>query len=59
MIQRPATVNDADWPHYLEARENRLRQLDRNLQERRDGFAAIRDDPIFELQRILNRVAAQ
>ena len=58
MIQRPATVNDADWPHYLEARENRLRQLDRNLQERRDRYAAIRDDPIFELQRILNRGAA-
>ena len=58
MIQRPDTVNDADWPHYLEARENRFRQLDRSLQERRNRYAAIRDDPIFELQRILNRDAA-
>jgi hypothetical protein len=55
MIRRPATVNDADWPRYLEARENRLWQLDRSLQERRDRYAAIRDDPIFELQRVLRR----
>jgi hypothetical protein len=58
MIQRPATVIDADWPHYLEARANRLRQLDRSLGERRNRYAAIRDDPIFELQRILNRGVA-
>jgi hypothetical protein len=57
MIQRPATVNDTDWPYYLAAREGRFRQIDRNLQERRDRYAAIRDDPIFELQRILNRGA--
>jgi hypothetical protein len=58
MIQQPTTVNDSDWPHYVEARRSRLRQLDRNLQERRDRYAAIRDDPIFDLQQILNRGAA-
>jgi hypothetical protein len=58
MIQKPATVSDADWPHYLEARDNRLRHLDRNLRERPNRYAAIRDDPIAELQNILNRGAA-
>ena len=57
MFQPPTTVSDGDWPHYLEARQNRLRELDRNLQKRRDRYAAIRDDPIFELQRILSRGA--
>jgi hypothetical protein len=57
MIQRPTTVNDTDWPHHLAAREDRFRQIDRNLQKRRDRYAAFRDDPIFELQRILNRGA--
>jgi hypothetical protein len=58
MIPRPATVSDADWPHYLAARQTRFQQIDRSLHERRDRYAAIGDDPIFELQRLLNRGAA-
>jgi hypothetical protein len=57
MIQRPATVSDADWPHFLEARQTRLRQLDRSIRERRNRYG-LRDDPVAELQRILNRGAA-
>jgi hypothetical protein len=52
MIQRPATVTEADWPHFLEARQTRLRQLDRSLEERRNPYGP-RDDPISELQRIM------
>jgi hypothetical protein len=52
MIQRPATITEADWPHFLEARQTRLRQLDRSLEERRNPYG-LRDDPIFELQRIM------
>jgi hypothetical protein len=58
MIQQPATVNDADWPQYLAARQNRLRELDRELQDRHGRYRGIRDDPVFELQRIRNRGAA-
>ena len=54
MIQRPATVTDADWPHFLEARQTRLMQLDRSLQERRRNRYGARDDPVAELQRIQN-----
>jgi hypothetical protein len=54
MIQRPATSSDADWPHFLEARQTRLRQLDRSLQERRRNRYGPRDDPVAELQRIQN-----
>jgi len=57
-IQRPATVSAADWPHFLEACQTRLRQLDRGLQERRRDRYGPRDDPVAELQRILNRGAA-
>jgi hypothetical protein len=53
MIHRPATVDDADWPHFLEARQTRLRQLDRVLQEQRRNRYSPRDDSIFELQRIM------
>jgi hypothetical protein len=53
MIQRPATVGDADWPDFLEARETRLRQLDQGLRERRNPYG-LRYDPVYELQRILN-----
>jgi hypothetical protein len=53
MIQRPATVGDADWPNFKEARETRWRQLDECLKERRNPRYGPRDDPIFELQRIL------
>jgi hypothetical protein len=54
MIQRPATVTDADWPHFLEARQTRLSQLDESLQERRRNRYGFRDDPVAELQRIQN-----
>jgi len=57
MIQRPATVADSDWPHFVAARQNRLHDLNRSLQERRNPHR-LRDDPISELQRILNRGAA-
>jgi hypothetical protein len=59
MIQRPASIAESQWPHYLDARQNSIRHLDRKLQERQDPlYAAIRDDPVFELQRILNRGTA-
>ena len=53
MIQKPATVSDADWPHFMKARQTRLWQLDRSLQEPRRNRYGPRDDPIFALQRIL------
>ncbi len=56
MIQRPATVAEADWPHFLEARRTRYGQLDRSLRERRRPYG-VGDDPIFELQRILKKTA--
>jgi len=58
MIKKPVTVSDADWPHYLDARENRLLHLDRCLSERPSLYAAIRDDPIAELHRLIDRGAA-
>jgi hypothetical protein len=58
MIQKPATVAEADWPHFLEARRTRYRQLDRNLEERRRPYG-VGDDPIWELQRILRAAASQ
>jgi hypothetical protein len=57
MIERPASVSDADWPHFLEARRTRLKQLDDSLQEQPRMYA-VDDDPVTELQRILNRSAA-
>jgi len=57
MIQRPATVTDADWPHFLEARQTRLWQLDRSLQEWRRNRYGPRDDAVAELQRLLSRGA--
>ena len=57
MIQRPATINEADWPLYLEAQNNRFRHLDRNLREPSNRYSAIRDDPIADLQEILSRGA--
>jgi hypothetical protein len=53
MVQRPATVSDADWPHFMEARQTRLWQLERSLQEPRRNRYGPRDDPIFALQRIM------
>lgn len=58
MIQKPATVAEADWPHFLEARQTRYRQLDRNLRERRRAYG-VSDDPIWELQRILKAAASR
>jgi hypothetical protein len=58
MIQKPTTVAEADWPHFLEARRTRYRQLDRNLGERRRPYG-VRDDPIWELQRILKAAASR
>jgi hypothetical protein len=53
MIQQPATVSDADWPHFMEARQTRLRQLDKSLGEPRRNRYGPRDDPILALQRIM------
>ena len=51
-IERPVTIGDDAWPDFLEARQTRWCQLDDSLEERRRyGF---RDDPVAELQRILN-----
>jgi hypothetical protein len=58
MIEMPATVSDADHPHFLEALQSRLRRLDRSLQEWRLDRYGPGDDPVAELQRILNRGAA-
>src|SRR6202040_1222517 len=44
MIQRPATVVEADWLHFLEARQTRYRQLDGNLGGRRQPYG-VGDDP--------------
>lgn len=59
LIQKPDTVSDAEWPHYLKARETRLRQLDERLGDwpRRSG--TFRDDPVAELQRVLKRRASE
>jgi hypothetical protein len=57
LIQRPATVGTADWPHFLEARRTRLRQLDESLQDWSRGRYRVRDDPIFELQRIMGALS--
>jgi hypothetical protein len=58
MIQRPATISDGDWPHFLEARQTRMEQLDESLQERPRMYA-LDDNPIAELQKILSRTAAR
>jgi hypothetical protein len=58
MVQQPATVSAADWPHYLDARRNRLGHLDRELRERPSLYRTIHDNPVAELQRVLNRGAA-
>ncbi|MGB7097990.1 MAG: hypothetical protein WBD95_04370 [Xanthobacteraceae bacterium] len=52
MVLMPATVVEADRSHFLEARQTRYRQLDRDLRERQRPYA-LQDDPIFELKRIL------
>jgi hypothetical protein len=31
MIKRPTTIPDADWPHFLRARDTRFHQLDEAL----------------------------
>ena len=49
---------EADWLHFLEARQTRYRQLDRNLRERRRPYG-VGDDPIFELQRIMKVAASR
>ena len=56
MIQRPATVVETDWLHFLEARRTCYRQLYRNLRERRRPYG-VGDDPIFELQQIMKAAA--
>jgi hypothetical protein len=53
MIQMPATVAEAERSYFLEARQNRMVQLDRSLEERRQPYS-LRDDSISELQRIIN-----
>jgi hypothetical protein len=58
MMQQPATINDADWPHFLEARRIRFGQLDDGLQECRRHPYALRDDPVAELQRVLKTSGA-
>jgi hypothetical protein len=52
-IEKPATISDDDWPEFLEARQNRIGQLDRSLEERRSPYH-LRDDPVSTLQRLLN-----
>jgi hypothetical protein len=58
LIQKPDTVSDAEWPHYVKARETRLRQLDDRLGDRPHRYGTIRDDPVAELQRVLKQSAS-
>jgi hypothetical protein len=51
LVQLPKSVDDTNQPHFLEARETRYSQLDRNLRERRRPYG-VGDDPIFVLQGI-------
>jgi hypothetical protein len=53
MIQRPPEISDADWPYFMEARETRIRQLDRRLREI-EHPRGLPDDPVPLLRRILD-----
>jgi hypothetical protein len=53
MIQRPPGISDADWPHYLEAWQTRIRQLDERLREIERYPRGLPDDPVPLLRRIL------
>jgi hypothetical protein len=57
LIQKPDTVSDAEWPHYLQARETRLSRLDERLGDWPHRSGTFRDDPVAELQRVLKRSA--
>jgi hypothetical protein len=52
-IERPSKIDDDDWFEFLEAHQTRIRQLDESLEERRQY--RLRDDPVFELQNLLNK----
>jgi hypothetical protein len=53
MIKRPPNVSDADWPHFLEARRTRTRQLEERLDEIERYPRGLPDDPIPLLRQIL------
>jgi hypothetical protein len=55
MIQRPPSISDANWPHFVEARQTRIRQLDEHLEEIERHGMNMPDDPIPLLRRILAR----
>ena len=55
MIQRPPNISDANWPHFVEARQTRIRQLDEHLEEIERHGMNMPDDPIPLLRRILAR----
>jgi hypothetical protein len=59
MIQRPPVVSDADWPHYLEARRTRNRQLDDRLDQFERYPRGLPDDPIPLLRRIMAQAREQ
>jgi hypothetical protein len=54
MIEKPASIADEEWPHFIEARDTRWSQLDENLERRRSHYR-FRDDPVDELRRVLNQ----
>ena len=53
MIERPPNVSDADWPHFLEARRTRARQLEERLGQIERYPRGLPDDPIPLLRQIL------
>jgi hypothetical protein len=59
MIQRPPGIPDEHWPHYLEARRTRIRQLDERLNQIERYPRGLPDDPVPLLRRILAEARAQ
>ena len=59
MIQRPPGIPDEDWPHYLEARRTRIRQLNERLNQIERYPRGLPDDPVPLLRQILAEARAR
>ncbi|MGM4893613.1 hypothetical protein [Tardiphaga sp. 839_C3_N1_4] len=55
MIIRPKEVSDGDWNHYLDARNNRISHLDRELSEWSANRRAHRNSPVERLSVLMSR----
>ncbi|HEV7602155.1 MAG TPA: hypothetical protein VGO49_18100 [Bradyrhizobium sp.] len=55
MIARPSKVSDQDWPHFLDARKTRFRQLDEALRDAGRGPYRRRDDPVEALHALTRK----